>query len=1757
MNAEVLDVRVTFLEPFRVTPRLGTKEDHKQKAIFQRGGTYARWHKITETKGQPFVTGTLLRSAALTELEGILAMYDVYSCCPGKNRTEGDLRKPAFLRRRERYDFFKERPPCQEKEPYHCPLCILKGVPDPKKRDQKVQHFNGAKEVSSWGVHFTNLIPDHAPLVWEDTACCRIVNRTDHQGGKARDYFKVWEIDPSHCCELFGQITIFTTSKLNETKRLLAAGLAHVGILAGALCRVDIVDMGTKQDISSHQDLIHRFVSDIKTDSDHNTQDIPFPDSPGVISSETVPAGWEERIEQSAEKIADVARDDRGQKLRKVADAVRALRSKSPNDLDMLPAGKEDGRKSIWDQTPGSGGESIRRILKKAAENVPEKTWKRFCEDMGEAIYREAKGQRPHAEPLPRLLGETEFYGQPADRGRDPKVPTIYNKTFPSWRSVFDGSLTAETPFLFGVETQEGQTSQAVLLCRDGSFRLPRSVIRGALRRDLNEVLGRAGCDVKLGRERSCPCPVCEIMRRVSVQEGISDYVMPPEIRHRIRMNPRTGTVEEGALFDTELGFQGLVFRFRLYLKAEGTPLRMKVPPALRRVLEHWQRKVAWLGGAMGTGIGRFSLNDLKIYELFLKKQESFQRSLLSRGCRGISRKETAQIMKEKDLWEIKPKEDDAAPLFPLPWEKISYTLLIQSPLISNDPVAAMLDPDNKDAVMVQKTVLLKDANDNYSQMPHHFLKGSGIRGVCRFILGRKEDPNKNGSTYLEADHEECDCLFCSLFGSKHFQGKLRFEDAEVQGDVKEIRCDHVAIDRFHGGAADKMKYDDYPLPGSPNRPLHMKGRIWVKRDLGEKERGAVKDMLSELRDGLTPLGANGGSGYGRIQDLRIDEVPFWFALPDKEGDDIQEESLSRCSLRHVSVDLKPENIYYPHYFLESPDGKVNRELDIVSHARRKDSGGESFLTGRIRCRLITKGPVFIPDTNDNNAFGLEDDIGHKNYRFFRINDDLAISGSEVRGMISSVYEALTNSCFRVMEEDSYLSRRVKPDEKDSDNKRILEKFIPGRISIKDGKVFVVKVEQDYRLPLYDEESVTKAIKANDYIVHPPENSRNRVRNENVKKANLKIAEIATNNLIYLRSLMDKDKQKFLDVLAGREKIKFNPKPNIYEKDMLAKLSDSGKDGYIKFTGLNMVNIENKKNAPDSTNYNPNWDVWSLNITLNTNPDNLDERFRSSRDHEYPRPFLFFVKDEKRYFIPKRCERIFLAPKENSQRYEVPNKVQNQYRDILEDYKSNFGHINEKFRTLLENCELREGTLVYFMPDESAKTTMSIMPVRISRKTDQEPMAKRFKDDSLRPCARACVEDCDECPKRCREVAEYFNPHPRGLCPACHLFGTTYYKGRVRFGFAWLSNVDETPKWYMGPDPCDANKGQPMTIPLLERPRPTWSIPGNSFDIPGRKFYVHHPYSVDSIDGETQTPNNRTIEPLSEGNEFVFDVDFENLRDWELGLLLYSLELEDSLAHKLGMGKPHGLGTVQISIQGISLKNGTKGWDTKSATEKYQWIKKGFAHLDIDIEEGKEKPRYIRQLRELLWLPDRVDFVNVRYPTLETDTANNIPGYTDFLKEKDSATNKENSFYLPPVYRVSLLKTPWAPWHPVEKPETDPDKETSMLRAPIAESNKIRGKTDTAKPKKNEVSKNRRSSPVVIEKGHLGTVKWFNEKKGYGFIIDDDGSDVFVHYTGIRIDGYNKLEEGQKVGFDIGEGEKGPQAVNVKISKEITKATKY
>ncbi|GEM_PF-116083 len=1716
-----ITIQVTFFHPFRVVP-WNHRDHRKTDRKYLRGGTFAKWHcTASEGKsGRPYITGTLLRSALFAEIEKLIAFHDPFKCCRGKDKTENGNAKPLFLRRRPRADC----DPCGT-----CPLCLLMGRSDTVRRDAK-------KQKKDWSVHFCNLREaTERSFNWKETAIERIVNRVDPSSGKAKDYMRIWEIDPLVCSQFNGIITInLDTDNAGKVKLLMAAGLAQINILAGSICRADIIS-------EDHDALIKQFmaidVREPEVSTSFPLQDDELNNAPAGCGDDEIstdqPVGHNlvdrVRISKIAESIEDVfSQEQKAQQLRRMADAIRDLRRSKPDEttLDALPKGKTDKDNSVWDKPlkkdilpsprmPASEDDdtpTLRKVLKDEI-NGQEDMWRKFCEALGNSLYdlsKKAK-ERKRTEALPRLLGETEIYGLPMRENKeDEPLPSSLTYKF-KW--LIAGELRAETPFFFGTEVQEGQTSATILLNRDGYFRLPRSVIRGALRRDLRLVMGNDGCNMPIGGQM-CECGVCRVMRHIVIEDGLSDCKIPPEVRHRIRLNCHTGTVEEGALFDMETGYQGMTFPFRLYCETENSDL----DSYLWEVLNNWQNGQSLFGGDTGTGFGRFELTEPKVFLWNFSKKEKHEAYLLNRGFKGQM---PVQDVKTKSFktktWFQIHRELDISPK-KLPWYSTDYRFNVTSPLISRDPIGAMLDPRNTDAIMVRKTVFCPDPNAKNRPAPAtvYMIKGESIRGILRSIVVRNEE-------LYDTDHEDCDCILCRLFGSIHQQGSLRFEDAEVQNSVSDKKMDHVAIDRFTGGGVDQMKFDDYPLPGCPAQPLILEGKFWVKDDIDDESKSALEKAFADFRDGLVSLGGLGAIGYGQIGDFElIGGSADWLNLPKPEENRTDVPCGDRSAQGpEIKISLDADKIYHPHFFLKPSDKNVYRERELVSHAKKKGPDGKSLFTGKITCRLSTEGPVFIPDTDlGEDYFEMQaSHKKHKNYGFFRINGNVAIPGSSIRGMISSVFEALTNSCFRVFDQERYLSRSEKPDPTE------LTKYYPGKVKRDGNKFFILKMKDFFRLPLYDFDFEGEAESLRPNYDEDRNEEENKGKNKNTQKVknavefNIKMAGFAKHNRDFLKKYKE---QEIKDIFMGKKKVYFTAgkhKPNeAHDNDKIALLTKGSnkkaEKGYFKFTGPGMVNVKAGVEGEECDFHIDESDpdvYWNMSSIL---PHN-QIKWRPSQKKEYPRPVLKCVKDGTEYVMLKRSEHVF-AEASSEDSYPVPGKVRKQFNSISRDNVQNTDHLSSMFQSRRLHDELSHGDLVYFRHDEKRKVT-DIAYVRVSRTVDDRPMGKRFKNESLRPCNHVCVEGCDECPDRCKELEDYFSPHPEGLCPACHLFGTTDYKGRVSFGLGW--HESNTPKWYMPED--NSQKGSHLTLPLLERPRPTWSMPNKKSEIPGRKFYVHHPWSVDKIRNRQFDPakekqpddvikpneNNRTVEPLGKGNEFTFEVRFNNLREWELGLLLYSLELEDNMAHKLGMGKALGMGSARIKAEAIELRCESAGQNAE-LKDKAAFVRKGFEFLEID-KPGENDPMnfdHIRQLRELLWfLPENVS-ANVRYPMLEKED-DGTPGYTDFIKQEEPSTGKRNPSYLSSEKRRNILQTPWKHWYLIPPFQASAQSET------------------------------------VFE----GTVKWFDDKKGFGFIkINDGGKDVFVHHSSIVGTGFKSLNEGDSVAFKMGVGPKGPCAEKVK-----------
>lgn len=1745
MQSETISVKITFLEPYRMV----NWSEGDRRII--RGQNYAR-RKADQYQGLPFLTGTLVRSTVIKAAEELLSLnngtWNDAKCCPGEFLTVGE-KKPAF--RRKRYTLqWGNAPLCNEEN--RCPYCILLGRHDTAGKDHK--NNNNAWGENDYDIHFSNFspLPEYRKngLRLKDFTIERTLNRVDFESGKAQDYFRIYEVDHEILPEYRGKITL--NKPCANAKRLLLDSLRFIDKLCGALCTIEIMEKAPPA--SSGKD---------QADVQESREDAVPQNDPATPLKE-----WAKTM------AAAFTGADKQEKLRTFADAVRSLRFYGQDIIDKLPCGREDRDKGhhLWDiEVQKSPQITVRSLLKNLWEEykVKDDDWRRFTESLGNHLYLACKEASGGVPVRYRILGEAEYYPDTPEKVTDTFIPATppANNEIKEW--IITGRLKAVTPFYFGsigpaqsvipfdgvytecanvlgvaegVVLDEGKRAQSqkdeavldtsltvndhtsfrILLDRKNRYRIPRSVLRGVLRRDLRIAFG-TGCNVELGGQFPCNCKVCTEMRRITLRDSVTEFSEPPEIRYRIRKDPCYGTVEEGSLFDMEAGPEGVTFPFVLRYRG------IRFPEELASVIRYWQEdEMAWLGGFGSIGKGRFALVDVTAIKWTLK-EKGLALYINKKGLRG----EESDLQKEDvlspdyltdfgtSLTALASHESYRDNLKPL-WTEVSYTIEVNSPLLTADTIAALTDSRNTDAIAYRKRVYV----DGKTEPEKRFaVKAETHRGIFRTAIGRRAGDDD----LVKDSHEDCTGVLCSIFGNEHEAGNIRFDDlVVVNEDISEKHMDHVAIDRFNGGAVDRKKFDALPLAGSPGKPLRLKGKLWIKQGLSDEYKKKIAVALSDIRDGLYPLGSRGGAGYGWVTKLCLDNVPE------------EIKNALRKSIPHTTVPpppaydkftlmekckWNPKHYYFPYIFLQ-PHSTVKREKKVIGHEKFHDD----LISGKLVCTLETLTPLIIPNTGEA---GENTGDEHKRYDFFSINGETMIPGSEIRGVISSVYEAFTNSCLRIFEEERYISRRPKAGEED---------VIPGIVKEENGNFKVIKTWETikekkkdeelyfYRLPLYDDENITTAIPFDE----TKEKDVTRKKKINAAmKWNEEIAKVAKKNQDYLNlnGLSDEERNA---ILYGKKMVNFLLEENERNpNDHLAYFvsDDPGnpkiKKGYVKFTGLNTVQINKNStlefekeeylnflkeffNGVKSSGIEVKEKGDKVYIDLSNTPEEIikeiegvfasiinDDIFsletqhntygwRPSQKKKYPRPRLWFIKDSVQYTIPKRCERVFLASSNRNtftKEYNIPDKVRRQYNSIMEDYKKNFDHIEEKFRTIKQSEKLSDGDLVYFIPDKNNTSAAAVFPVPLSRKADEKTLGERLPYPDLSPCVKdgAANIDTEELP----------------LCPACRLFGSTFYKGRVRFGIARHENK---PKWYKE----NEIDGGFLTLPFLSSPRATWPLPENKSKIPGRKFYFHH-HGWKDIKDEKQTKNNCSVKALDKGNRFSFEIYFENLHPWELGILLYSLELEraNNLAHKMGKAKAFGFGSVRITVENVLEMDKNGEW-TNSNQKKNVWLDAGFAKMENWFCSGNQKwheIEHVKNLRTILRFSEENEQTGKHiYPKLKQEEES-LPGYMelkDTLKNCTLETVKE--FFTVPGFQ----------WHPF--PEVTP-----IQKAVRKDEERAHGKEKR------------------IAKKHTGVVASIDHKRELITIVKDNGRDTIQGKTK-DVNLPYKLDKGKKIQFTIAEG---------------------
>lgn len=1875
-NILKLKAKITFYGPYKIMEWV--EEDLRNShAKYQRFSNYINWHKSFKKKDgdRPYLRGTIVRSEMIKQLEELFALFDENFdtlVCSGKTRYDKKLKskKSKYLRRRSSYDFGKEEE-CKNFDDA-CLFCRILGVFDAKKYCSENSGLKYDVDKAPKSVRFSNFLAGYTFNEISDLAQLRYKNYSNKTSKKAKSYYKIWEADYFKADSFFGTIDIDKNlvKEFDQVSWLIAAGIAGINYIAGAPCKIDLAfkkDTNNRWDFDGHNLLLNDFSKEFL-----NIEEKPDPDDKNnhgdefaltslckktINETDADPAEIiKQHAKNAAESVAEILQKTGNDvRIREYANAIHDLRRKTYSDIEKLvTVKKETDRPVLWGLKTGKSSPDIKTVITTACEKIAGPYFSIFFEELGNTLYQKSKQEKIIPQTPYRVIGENEYYSQPSQKDSK-NIPKYMPKHVTDL--IITGCLEAQTPFFFGNSQDKGIIDLKILTDPAGNLRLPYEVIRAALRRDFGTII--TGCNLELGTERQCDCPVCDIISRCKPKDGIIDFNADflPENRCRNRISPQSGTVDYGALFNMEAGIEGLQFPFVMKFRS----YTGDIDDALKQTIAMWSDGQCFLGGQTGTGKGRFKLINGKKFKIDLSNQRksskiNYIKLLKNRGFVAWNKEKLeGELIKEgfnSTELDITSLPENPALL------KIDYELKFKCPVLTNDPIAAMFDDNYPDAVMFKKNKVTYYNDGMYDINTVYCLKGEGIRGPVRFLVGKNADVHN----YL---HDDCECTMCKIFGSEQGKGNIIFEDAELlipeNKKISPIRCDHNAIN-WNGGVKTHAKFDDFPLPGSTtgieesssdkDGALIFKGIIWIDSKLDNNSKNALCNAFNDLQNNMASLGANGAIGYGWVSDIKFSDRGFAclttnnsFSKPEKE---IKTESSEKQLEDQTKSDfeLSTESFYNPYYYIQ-PHKKVIREPEAgVTHERYH----ENRLSGKITCDLETLSSLFIPDTNNDKAFdGLPEK--HKSFSFFRINNNIMISGSEIRGMTGAIHSILTNSCFKNLDENLFLTRRMEAG-----------KIQAGIVRTdRNGNYYIVEAK-DYRIPLYDNKKKTEEIIAKHEILMEKQfKDRKEKLNEKKKKNeinekkfdgekkkldderksfqsflkhNLTIAEYAEKNRTFLEKCKDADNDKYDNILKGKEPVWFE-KPkyckwsnkvdeivclvNEPENPTESKNSNIFK-GYLKFTGMNVQT--HKKQTSDSSLDNT-WDPWELNIILTDET----EKPKPARKYKYPRPERRCSDGKYDYKLGKRFERAFVPdwnllelPEVDLEKclngaYKVTKKARSQYNDVVKSYARNTGKIAEIFQTLFINEKLTDGDLVYFepisitkktKPQSKIKNAVNIVPVCISRQTDSLPLGKRFYPgyENLKPCSGECLEDCEMCDPAC--LPKRFSDYTEHLCPHCSMFGTTNYKSRVRFGFARLINDNgNKPIWYNKDGTVTASDGgKPFTLKLLESSRETWPIPNRFASIPGRKIYVNHPPDNKLEPDDAQTETNRTIEPLSKGNRFRFQIVFENLAEWELGHLLYSLELEQGMAHRLGMGKPLGLGSVTIQIKDIIERWQSNDWKS-ILIKKDCFIKKGKEKLEDwfsnDNKETWEEIRHVKDLKKALKIPEAGikihylkdfeghDTFRKKYNWYERQAMLCTPWHEMTCSLNEDATKRaeilQNYIFNGIIKEKEVKKTKdlftiissdgariilaakknefsnFKKDEPVSFKVKEERKGASLTLVPFdlkkAEeapdgSNLKHKPVDSEKDEEVAVNRSLTSAPVDLETAeskHTGTVKWFSDKKGYGFIEQENGPDVFVHHSGIVGEGFKSLQEEQRVKFKKIIGEKGQQAIGVEIDK--------
>ncbi len=977
------------------------------------------------------------------------------------------------------------------------------------------------------------------------------------------------------------------------------------------------------------------------------------------------------------------------------------------------------------------------------------------------------------------------------------------------------------------------------------------------------------------------------------------------------------------------------------------------------------------IGAHTANGLGRFSW-ELSTVRRFGKEHlqgwlEAETRAMRTEAMQPLSREGVEDLLQD-GIAQIDHNEDQV---------RLGLELCFDGPFLVNDPPTKKEQDDKKKRR--SNTPNLRPLRDAIGRP---CLPESSVRGALRAQAERiirtmegtcsEDNPAYKKEIHTDAEIEELSAV-CRVFGAPGWKSLLEISDFEfVDGEDCDNIQEFVAIDRFTGGAKDKAKFNAEYI-GSPR----FTGTIALdkRRDLPDWGKGLLYLVLRDLAEGDITLGFGRSKGYGVCRakiknlDLLLPEKSVAalhkkFAISpadDKPATDQIAEDTTSGNLgisaggpaQKTTESYEPPNpsgpgtFHNPYHFVPVvkpsaadrqhwldkgilPSASENKTQH--THACYLDTtNGKKIYHGRIVCRLQAETPMFIGGRHRENTEPTE-------ILPFTLGGKPAIPATSLRGMLSSIAEAASNSSLRVLE-DKTLSYRKSMRANRNEDKPLSALGMIKKIETGD------KVE--YRLlPL----TLPTLVKRGQYYILPEEYQTMFPDG----RAKLKV---------YLNSNYTASDGTNQDFLKGKKSWRL-PHGEIYYMKLCQDFSLQ--NGQLTFDSQN----QNMLHFPKNRN---NFVVGQRSID-NTPPMTKAE-WRTNHQTGVP-GMLRIMQASGRNFPTGRYHEIFIpvpTKKDCKQLYPVDEKAVERFLDLAgEQTKSQQNEKNLKQYQILpyhpvgtkrntdpetndRYMDLNSGDIVYFRPDATGTKVEEISFSSIWR--------DRVEDDNHnRAGVHAFFGNID------KELLP-FNPKRAEISPAELLFGfveerergkvddgqAPAFAGKVRVSFGRLSSEKK-------PDTIFQDQVTLKALSSPKPPSPALYFTGNgngSIAKPdltlsrhspqGRKFYLHAWQEENEIikflsNGKKTSPTvinglypwesksnlsrqlpdkhaklKSAITPIKKGTVFYFHVDFDNLSEWELGLLCYALQPGKEFRHKLGMGKPIGLGSIHIEPAGLYL----------------------------------------------------------------------------------------------------------------------------------------------------------------------------------------------------------------------------------------------